>query len=337
MIDPNAVSRVMRGLRGYLAEALGMPVAQILIAHPQSAAEQSDHGPGLQHLGLFLYRAEIDGFPADGTYPDPVYLRLHCLLTPFSVDETDDEGTAISAGENDLRLLGGVMSALHRNPVLVVGDDDGEVQLQVVPVNLDVEEINNLWSTQTDVAYRPSVAYELALAPLPMAQPPDDRRRVGRIGLGVAPGIGESAAAIAATSATPMESGPLHLAVDTDGGSWRPLIAAAGADGAPIVAVTRTTDDLPLTLEVLVAGQAQPVSLFWEVWSAEAGWQPQEGAAATLTPGITRLAVSLFADHALSLPVPLSGAGQASLHARRDDTGRRSDPLLVTVYERDGA
>lgn len=338
MIDPNTVSRVMRGLRGYLAAALELPVAQVLLTHPQSAADQSDQGPGLQHLGVFLYRTEIDGYPADGAYPDPVYLRLYCLLTPFSVDETDEEGVTISAGENDLRLVGGVIAAMHRRPVLVVGDEaSGEVQLQVVPVTLSAEDINNLWSTQTEVAYRPSVAYEVALAPLPMALPPDDRRRVGRIGLGVAPGVGETAGVAAAASSAPKESGPLRLAVEADAREWRPTIAAAGADNAPVVAVTLTTDDLPATLDVLVAGRAQPVSLFWEVWDAEDGWQAQETAAATLTPSVTRLGASLFDDHAIGLTVPLSGAGQASLHARRDDTGRRSDPVLVTVYAEDGA
>lgn len=325
MLEPSSLSRTARTLRGYLAEALAMPASRILIGHPEAVLAEVRQESDAQHLGLFVYRTEIDGFPADGAYPAPVYLRLHCLISAFSSDETGDEGQVITAGEMDLRLLGGVMAALYRQPILDVEDDQGRARLQVIPLNLDIEALNQLWANQGGIASRPSMAYELALLPLPLGQPADRRPRVGSLGVGVT-----AVASGDGVSPTIQAARPTHLTPRLDD-SWHPLVSIRDADGRLSQALVAPVSSLPLDIEVLVAGELEDVELVWEVWTRDEGWRTLSKPVLTLVPPVSRLDASAF-DSAVRVALPLTDAGQAALHARRVGGGERSDPVLVSIH-----
>lgn len=325
MLEPNSLSRTARALRRYLAEALAMSASRILIGHPEAVLAEARQEPDAQHLGLFVYRTEIDGFPADGAHPAPVYLRLHCLLSTFSSDETGDGGQTTTAGEMDLRLLGGVVAALHQQPILDVEDEQGRARLQVIPLNLDLEALNQLWANQGGIASRPSMAYELALLPLPLGQPADRRPRVGSLGVGVTTAARDNtvAPAIQATS-------PSRLTPRGDG-DWHPLLATRDASGKLSQALVAPESALPLRVEVLVAGEPESVELAWEVWDRAEGWRALPEPALALVPPVRHLDAGAFAL-AVRVALPLTGPGQAALHARRAGGGERSDPVLVSIH-----
>jgi Pvc16 N-terminal domain len=122
-------------------------------------ADGNTHGA----LNLFFYRFEPSGFFPQASANDRWHVRARCLMTAFSITETDG-ANIIPAGEIDLRVLGSVMQYLHEHPVMV--DDARGIHLEVVPGNLSSEEINQIWASQHNVAYRPSLLYEFALMPV---------------------------------------------------------------------------------------------------------------------------------------------------------------------------
>src|SRR6185503_12269288 len=172
MAQPSSLSIAARALRTHVADAVGLPESQILIGHPSLASKDVGDETNKQFLNLFFYRVEHGAYRADGTADDPSYLRFYCLVTALGTKETVGGGT-VSAGENDLRLVGGVMQGLHENPILMLQDDAAQdvAQLQVVLHALSLDDLNHIWSTQGDTPYRLSVGYELALLPLPLATP----------------------------------------------------------------------------------------------------------------------------------------------------------------------
>ena len=97
------------------------------------------------------------GFGSHELPNQTLWIRVYCIITAFAVDED-----RISAGESDLRLIGEVLRLFHETPVLAPIDVGGEVmQAQVVLQPLGLDQIQQLWQTQSEVAYRPSVAYEV--------------------------------------------------------------------------------------------------------------------------------------------------------------------------------
>ena len=116
MIDPNALSLVAQGLRQSIADGIALDISQVLIGNPAVGATQAENQSGLQFLNLFFFRVDYGGFPAS-TQDDPIYLRLFCLMTAFGNDETDGDNT-VTAGENDLRLVGNVIAHMHQSPII---------------------------------------------------------------------------------------------------------------------------------------------------------------------------------------------------------------------------
>lgn len=129
-------------------------------------------------LSLFFYRFE----PAVGVPNQepgaPLWLRVHCIITAFAAP--DDKP---AMGQNELRLIGTVLKCFHEKPRLLIelpgaaGADLQKLSIEMIPAPLTLDDINRLWSTQRDVAYRPSIAYEVALVPvlpseLSVAAPP---------------------------------------------------------------------------------------------------------------------------------------------------------------------
>jgi uncharacterized protein DUF4255 len=178
-LPASSLSRICRSVADFLGAELeaNSNSIRVLVGSPAEAAKdfETEH-----RINLFFYLVEPGGFGAFA--PDETWLvRLHCLVTAFGVAEGP-----VASGENDLRLIGGVLRAFHENPILPAYDLDGlTVRMQVVFNPLTLDQINHVWSTQGDVTYRPSLAYEMALVPVPPKEPRLDGPLVTAVGVDV--------------------------------------------------------------------------------------------------------------------------------------------------------
>ena len=177
----SSLSQVCRSIADFVSTRLeaAQNNIQVRIGSPASAAPVQ--GDNEHRVNLFFYRVEPNGFGPAAAPDETWLLRLSCLVTSFGVEEDQ-----ISAGENDLRLLGGVLSAFHERPILdPISINGTTVRPQVVFQPLGMEEINHLWATQGEAVYRPSVAYEMALIPILPRNPRLGGPLVGAIGFEV--------------------------------------------------------------------------------------------------------------------------------------------------------
>lgn len=348
MLDPSSLSVAARALRTHIGTAMGLAETQILIGHPNVAATGAADGGGKQFLNLFFYRVEHGAHPPDGTNEDPFYLRFYCLVTALGAQETLN-GTPISAGENDLRLVGGVMQGLHQRPILVLQDDSGEdiAQLQVVLHTLTLDDLNHIWSTQGDTPYRLSVGYELALLPLPLARPAKRGPRVGALGLEPQADARYRPLPAAGLTAPRLAPQVPAVRVDVERPDWTPHICWLAPGGTLQYSMAMPSAPLPAGVQVIALGApGSEVRLEWEIWdpAADPAWTPASASPATLileTDRIDPAQVSpSFSSLAENLNFPLGGRGQALLYASRDYTRPdgtmvplRSNPVLVSVFE----
>ena len=354
MIDPNALSLVAQGLRDSLAQGLDLDSSQILIGNPAVGASTAENQTGLQFLNLFFFRVDYGGFPASATSDEPIYLRMFCLMTAFGNDETDGDNT-VTAGENDLRLVGGVMAHMHQSPIIRIRDElDREVaQIQVLVTPMTNDDLNNIWSTQTDTSYRLSVAYEIALIPAPLERPRAGALRVGSVGLGLFSGED-----MGAEQQRPMPlggfdtgiSGPTppahgvrtHTADGTLIEAWTPFLYMADGNLHLALSLAYRSDALPANMLLLALGlQGASCELVIQQWDTTEGWL-------TLTlnpvPSVTISARSVdprcFNPDLIQtgLDFPLSEVGQYQLFLQRSYTNAlgvevtvRSNPVLITI------
>lgn len=335
MIGPSALSVAARELRARLAAALDLAPANVLIGPPAAAAKELEREPRTL-LNLFVHRIEPAGQGGGEAALDPFQVRAHALITAFAEPESD-AGTqvTVSAGEIDLRLIGGALRALHEQPVLRLRDDAGEevAQLQLLFAPLSLDDINHLWATQGDAPYRLSVGCELALLPLPLARRVERAPRVGALDLKLAP-LGAPAEAIA-----PPGVAVPPVRVDTALADWAPAIRFVDAAGRLQLSLSLARSATPPHLLLAVAGApGSEVTLAWQRWDRARGWRdvPADGSAPlpvdrpSFDDGWTAHAVAL----------PLDGAGQAMVYAVRTWQSApgavqqaRSNPLLVSVSE----
>ena len=316
-MDSNAISLAARTLRTHLVNALQLDERNVFIGHLAPAAKEAEGKVDSQFLNLFFFQFEHGGYPANATSDEPVYIRLHCLITAFGNNESDNESSSVvSAGENDLRLIGGVLAALHQQPVLDITDQSGTANatLQIVPTSFTSESINNLWTAQQEVSYRPSVAYELALVPVPFTSRTERSRRVIYADVDV-------------------ETFAEHQGLETD---WVPEIHFRDSDGTLRNALEFTPINPPDQVEVVVNGVADAsVTLSWEIWDPEHGWLADVDSAQDIVidPALP--------VHLIDLPGPVGGQnGQNLLVASRTyqrvpgaPITVRSNPLLVSFFE----
>jgi hypothetical protein len=300
-------------------------------------------GKDKNQLNLFFYNVSYDGYPADGSSEDPFYVRLYCLITAVGA-----KNGSPSAGENDLRLIGEVMRVLHQQPVISVDDgtNDEIAQLQIVPHPLTLDNLNHIWSTQGDTAYRLSVAYEMALAPIPLTEAVERSSLVGEIGTGVQADMDREplpAAGFAIETSAPVVP---KVTVDIRKPDWSGHICfvdEASSNLAYTLLVPKS--QLPLSgslpLKVLVAGMpSHQVELVWETWNPSTGWT-KSGSSQNETIAIDTIDPENYdSGLAADIDLPIQDEGQATLYAERawerpdgSTVTLRSNPLLVTVYE----
>ncbi|SEM05786.1 Protein of unknown function [Syntrophus gentianae] len=335
----SSLSQVCRAIADFVGVGLNASAnsIQVMIGSPASAAPSVTDTT--HRVNLFFYRIEPAGFFPGDTPGDPWWVRLHCLVTGFGIEEEQ-----VSAGENDLRLLGEVMRLFHETPVqTALTVDDETFRLQVIFLPLGADDLNHIWSTQGDVSYRPSIAYEMALAPVLPREPRPESPLVGRIGSEVrAVSIARTSPFSGATAAPPVP----RSTVDNSRPDWAPVICFVADEvcaGSLLFALgsQELTDFVPA---VWVAGEpGAAVTLAWQRWTSSGGWQDEADTTNTTATSLT-LDPELGGDAQtveFALPVDLvSGGGQAVLYAERSwvrgadgvTVKVRSNPLLVTVY-----
>ncbi|MGD2116698.1 MAG: DUF4255 domain-containing protein [Acidobacteriota bacterium] len=337
----SSLSQVCRSIADFVSQGLQASQNKIHVT-VGSPAEVAPKKAESNHLvNLFFYRFEPGGFGPAADPDEPWRLRLHCLITAFGVQEQQ-----ISAGENELRLLGEVLRIFHEKPVLDPVQVDGEqVRTQVVFQPLTTDEINHLWSTQGDVGYRPSVAYEMALAPVMPSERGVGAPLAGALGFEVRSDLAARRQPFGGTAAPP----PVTAAtVDTGAPGWAPRICfvTGGACAESLAFAVGSPELADFTPpRVWIAGEAgAPVTLAWEVWSRTDGWTPHEPTTSAAASGPVLDPEAAGSASTEEVPLPFDDrAGQAALHASRTWTRPdgaevvvRSNPLLVTLYEVDG-
>jgi hypothetical protein len=338
-LPTSSLSQVCREIKNVVSDGLNASAnaIRVVIGSPADAVPgQSD----TQHrINLFFYCIEPSGF-FPGTLPgEPWWIRLHCLVTGFGIPEDQ-----ISSGENDLRLLGEVMRLFHETPVFEAFIVEGETfRLQVIFQPLSPDDINHIWSTQGDVSYRPSVVYEMALAPVVPLEKTLGSPLVGAVGSEIHSDMQARKDPFGGSISIPPV---LRTAVDASREDWTPAICLV-ADGhcvqsLSLVEGSQALDDF--TPAVWVAGELNaPVVLVWEKWTSARGWERQAvtqsvvATAAAIDPDAVDEAVTTDFD----LPFAANETGQAVLFAERTYHRSvdnqpiivRSNPILITVYE----
>lgn len=339
-LPQSTLSRVCRSIADFLALRLNANAnsIRVLIGTPAVAAP----GPSVNEhrVNLFFYRIEPSGFFPD-VAPDEIWrVRIHCMVTPFGRTEGQ-----ISAGENDLRLLGEIVRVFHETPILPDLNLSGQhVRMEALFHPLTLDEINHLWGTQGDVAYRPSVAYELALVPVIPSQPSAGSPLVGATGAQV---YGQMEAR--------------HASFTADGSTWLPEVHARRVTGeledwAPAICLVYQggcVESLSFALgsaaltgftpRVWVAGpNGAAVTLVWEIWDSTLGWRTAGTTKSAAASGEVLDPANAAGATTVSFGLPFKNhSGQAVLYAERSyiraSDGAaltvRSNPLLVNLYQ----
>lgn len=270
LLPVSAMSDAANKLRNVLSKKIDVlkDVKQIRIGHPKDTFDGLG-ADGLIYLNLFFYNVQYDGYPSDGLSEDPFYVRLYCLITAVS-----GKTSKPSPGENDLRLIGEVMRVLHQQPVISVdGGTNGEIaQLQIVPHPLNLDNLNHIWSTQGDTAYRLSVAYEMALAPIPLTKAVERSSLVGDSQM-VAWGAMTRPPEKEKDGVISLKPKVEYLEIDTDSEDWMPHICLfkrvehIDASHEDLHYVLKVEGNLDGEMDVLIAGKNNgKVKLVWNVW-----------------------------------------------------------------------
>jgi hypothetical protein len=322
------LSRACRSIADFIQKAFAAASHPIQVRVGTPAAAQPGTTDTEHRLNLFFHRFEPIGFGSHEQPNEVWWIRVHCVITAFAVDEE-----RISAGESDLRLIGEVLRLFHEQPVLTPIDVGGAtMQAQMVLQPLGLDQIFQLWNTQGEVPYRPSLASEIALVPIVPREPAPGSLRVGTIATDVR----------AQRGAAPVGARPLALRVE------RRLLAAGetqiafASSAGPLPSLTLELDSpelAALDLRVWIAGEVgAPVVLQWETWDPIAGWT-LSGSEVTASVAFSELPDDASVPGiAVELPAP-DARGQSALYASRTLTRPdgatvtlRSNPLLVTLF-----
>jgi len=275
MLPASSLSKAAYGLRNLLLDNIDEfdNIENIMIGHPGDTIKDLE---ALEEnaLNLFFYDLNYDGFPVDVTYDNPFYVRLNCLVTAIGYESSEPEGMGtrdVSKGENELRLIGEVMRILHEHPVLAVEDNnENEIaQLQVVPHTINLDNLNHIWSTQSETSYRLSVAYEMALAPIPNQLPAESAPLVTRPSM-LAWGDTERDADKQTQGLFTITPSVEYLETDTDIENWVPhicLLDSTDTENQTLHYVYHMTANLDQSIDILVAGKEDGMVRFeWNIW-----------------------------------------------------------------------
>lgn len=345
-VPPSSLSQVCDNVRDVINTGIDAVARGITVTIGSPAVVGALDSSADHHLNLFFYRFEPSGFEP-GAQPDlPWRIRMFCMVTPFAILEIDG-GSTVSAGENDLRILGDVLRVLHETSVLTPVSSGGiEVRTQVVFMSITDEQINQIWSTQGDTHYRPSAVFEMSLTPIVPQELMPEPAIVGAIGSEVRAGDDRFAPFAGVVSGPPVQP----QSVDIRNPAWVPATALVheGVLHQSLSFDVESGAFAGFVPSVWIAGDTgDRVSLVWQVWRST-GWEAV-GVAQTATPATRdidprHIPTSLpeFPE-AVALPEVLAGDAtslQLMLFAERTFTRFvdgpletvRSAPLLITLW-----
>lgn len=332
----SSLSQVCKSMRQYLDGEINAPdrsKVTVVLGTPSDTAT-AGAGDSEHRLNLFFFRFEPAGLFPDILPGETGWLRSFCLITPFATEED-----TVSSGENDLRLIGEIIRIFHEKPVFMLSVDDEDYHIQAVFQPLGLDQLNQLWSTQGDTVYRPSILYEISLAPIVPATPAVPASLVGGLGFGANSTMDTAAPT---NTGTPPEVSAMtpNLALD----AWAPALAFVhlGTCAFSFSFALDSEELAAFTPKAWLAGKVgDKVSLQWETWDADNGWQRVEPAiSATITStGINPDAASTAVTQTLTLPFT-DHVGQMLLYAERSYTRAsdgaeldvRSNPLLINLH-----
>ena len=345
-LSPSTLSQAARAVADFLKYRINGSTAEtdpshvsVFVGSPAKAAPAS--GESKHRLNLFFYLVDPSPFHNDAALNEVWRLRLHCLITAFTAPETISEGEEdikIEAGENDLRRLGEVIRIFHEKPILDAVDMGGlQVRLDVIFRPIKLEELNHLWTTQGDVPYRPSLAYEMGLIPLVPREKSVPAPKVGAVGVEAFPDLQPP---LPGTFGGFLQYPPVaRVDVPQAREDWEPAVCLVYQNRAVRSLALTTSQAATLVPAVWVAGKiGAEVRLRWQTWTKDEGWQ--EASVATITPTQSIIDPAAVAGAATqTLTLPLSGPGQAQLVAERDRQRQdgvvvplRGEPVLITIY-----
>ena len=346
MIPVSSMSVTARYLRQMLAENItDVSINNIYISNPKDLSIDNTE----QCLNLFFYRVDYSGYPADGTPDNPIYVKMFCLITALGADETVGEGDnqeTITAGENDLRLIGEVLHVLHENPVIQLVDEGYPLHLQAIFTPMSLDDLNHLWNTQgqTENAYRISVAYEFSLAPIPLATPVSRTPRVGGLGLDVDGNMRLRVMPDSGFSATINIPEVPRIEVNIDRPDWTPHISFIRLPAQTLSYVVRMADDaVPADFDILLAGAAgSQLRLVWETWQWD--YNTNSGGWNEAVDDVTSPVVNLPGDNDPSNPFFANLIDPANIDMRQHfqvslpftlapPAGVRRQAMLYAIYE----
>lgn len=337
-LPSSSLSVVCRAVADFLRTDLEAAESsiQVMLGTPADAATDN----GKHRLNLFFYQFGPAGV---GQYPapdEPWLIRMQCLVTAFTTKEGQ-----ISQGETDLMLLGNVMRLFHEHPIFDAVDIDGTTfRLQAVFQPLSPDDLNHIWSTQHNTNYRPSIAYEMVLAPIMPKVRATGHPLVGALGLEAR---GTSSARHAAFTGTAGSSPVQPVQVDIALEGWRPRVCFVKGQHcyqSEALALAGLDPNTPPTLQVWIAGDtATTVTLAWQIWDSSSGWSDfsEVHDVSPVTTWLDPDGPIPKTETLASLSLPFSDhAGQAVLCAQRSYTRAgtdtvvsvRSNPLLISIY-----
>jgi hypothetical protein len=348
-LKPSSLSFACGSVRAFLASRLEGVPADIEVVVGSPGGEQI---PGDKNaLNLFFYRFEPAGFGPLARPDEPWRLRVHCLVSAFGV-----LFDSVSAGDNELRMLGEVMRLFHETPILAAeeflppGDFPGQTfRVEAIFHPMEEETLGQFWSAHTAAEGRsiaPSVAYEFSLVPVVPERRRIDPPLVGALGAETrADRAGRHA------PATVIPAGPPVAAQTIDHANplWEPRLCWIVGETCQLTHTLSTADAPGFMAQVWIAGDpAASVELVWEHWRGDAGWERPGTPATSAQPATTFLdPAALPASVAGSFPFPLAlpdvldgaDAAQLLLYARRTvpqpggpDRVLRSNPLLLSLF-----
>jgi uncharacterized protein DUF4255 len=321
----------------------------VVIDTPAAVAKRQSESTPSSVLNLFFYRVEPSGFYADAGAHDRWFVRVRCLMTAFGQATTDSGSTIIPEGEIDLRVLGEVLRYFNENPIIVPRSaaEDVGANLQVVFSTLTSQEINQIWATQGDVAYRPSLLYEIALLPIEPKTRAAPSLPVVAGGLNLVSRGNMQAAQPSPPTPPPPTKVWIAPHMETGRGpDWVPVISFV-TNGKATQRLAIAPGTTSANAGVWIAGEVgADVKLVWQhinrgTWEDVAGAGGSADATVPVQPAPldSRVIDPADAAHAnlVTIAIPLSASLPLLLHAERKTPGApRSNPLIVSAQSGGG-
>jgi Pvc16 N-terminal domain len=114
--------------------------------------------------------------------PPPVIVDLYYLIVPYSSGGPPSD----IARENEQMILTSIIRTLYDNSIISGPEledsliESGNTELKVIPNELSLEQMNNLWSMFRDTSYRVCLSYRVTPLRIPSARIVDVTRVISK-------------------------------------------------------------------------------------------------------------------------------------------------------------